>query len=185
MLVKDGRNETKFEEDIGPLQIGLKSKKGTGSVVRPEQPKMRSRFSVSCEADLDKDGDLEIGDLIERIPGFERCYRMATGESPKPNAELQRGPKVREATFGGLKIKLDRDVEAKCCLSVWDIPDPEPLRIVELSYKVSLDREKWSEDAARRATQLFLGLQGSLPGNVGFTSKTELALPPKSTPKPD
>ena len=36
-LVKDGQNDTKFEEDIAPLQIGTNSKKGTGPVVRPKR----------------------------------------------------------------------------------------------------------------------------------------------------
>ena len=102
---------------------------------------------------------------------------MATGVLPDRTAKLQRGPKVREVTYGDVKVRLDDKVAAKCCLTVWDISDRQPQRIVEFSYKVPLDRETWSEDAARRALQLFLGLQSSLPTNVEFTSKTEFALP--------
>ena len=173
-LVKDGDSDAKLEEDIGRLQIEVAPK----SVVRPGSPKMRSRFSASCEAKLEKDGKFEIGDLMECIPAFERCYRMATGEAPpEPGTDLGRGPEVRELVFGEFKIKLEKKLEADCCLSVWDIAAPVSLRIVEFSYKVPLERETWSENAARSVVQLFLGLQSRLPTDVEFTSKTEFALP--------
>jgi hypothetical protein len=177
-LVGEADRKTEFEEDIAPLEV-----KTVGNaqppVVLASPPSMRSRFSLSRAVKCTRADFADYAGLSGLFPGLADDL-AAQRASPRPKAKLRSGPVVTETAFEGAEVKLGRNVTGEFTLSLWKFDLGEPLPgIGEISFKYAVADGVVPGDVARRAYDLFTGLQEELGDwlNLRYSSKTELALP--------
>ncbi|MCM2474230.1 hypothetical protein HGO38_12170 [Rhizobium sp. CG5] len=169
--------ETKFEEDIGPLEI---ESPDPSSVLLPARRSIRSRYSLStC---LTADWDLashSLGDLQTRFPTLADVI----GRSHQvfdPGLALVGGPIIREVVFKGARVRLGEGITGAFTLTRWFFEASQTSGdIAEISFTCAINKGIMPGRAARRALALFVGLQTDLDGWVEtrHSSKTSLALP--------
>jgi hypothetical protein len=175
------RADTKFEEDIAPLQI---------SVMRPEhrcvlvaEPRsIRSRFSVSTTQPVpDGLGIDRLGDVLELYPTLLNNLMLITTDEIRSAEALRSGPTISEIVFKDAAVDLGDGVTAKFTLTLWYFEATATPRVTEISFKCKTEDGYVPRGAASRALALFVGMQ-SLDGWVNFEeqSKTALALPAKT-----
>lgn len=181
-LVAAGDRKTEFEEDIAPLEV-RKAGDAVPPVVLASPPSMRSRFSLSRAVKCTRADFADYARLSELLSGLADDL-AAQGASPRAKAKLRPGPTVTETTFEGAEVKLGGNVTGEFTLSIWEFGRDGPVPgIGEISFKYDVADGVVPADVARRAYDLFTGLQEELGDklNLSYSSKTELALP---VPKP-
>ena len=97
-----------------------------------------------------------------------------------PAVELRSGPTIREFVFKGAKVRLGDGNVGKFALTLWRFEPGGPVPdVVEISFKCRITDGHMSGASARRALNLFNGLQEDLGDwlNQRNSSKTALALP--------
>lgn len=179
-LVDDGKNdentETKFEEDIGPLEIASPRASEGARVIVPVKRSTRNRFSLSTTIESDpKQRPTRLADVLEKFPGAKKLIGdLATNE------DLVSGSVSHEYAFKKAKAKFSDDIDGIFALSLWcfDTPEAKP-GVAELSYTCETQNGNMPGKAARDAYDLFIKLQNQLADIVDpeNTSKTALALP--------
>lgn len=175
----EGGAQTKLEEDIAPLEISdPHHQNGSIAVSRPRS--MRSRFSLStsqaCPAGR---RPCTLADIFVLFPTLEDQLQRA-GARFSPSHVLYDGPLIREFVFKGAKVRLGDNITGKFALTLWQFGDAEQEQeIAEISFKCKTLDGLMPGNAARRAFDLFIGLQEDLANgiNLHHASKTALALP--------
>jgi hypothetical protein len=170
--------ETKFEEDIGPLEVLARPPGEQPKVVTPLKLSTRNRFSLSSEIDLAQNDPLDrLDHVLALFPGAAGLVSVSADQS---DLDLAGGPLIHEYVFKGAKVALVEGAEAKFTLSIWcfDTPFKQP-DVAEMSFVLKADDGKMSGPVARQAYNLFNNFQDSLSGIIDqdHTSKTSLALP--------
>lgn len=168
-----------LEEDIAPLEVADPRKPGSVTIASPTS--IRSRFALSSSQRLRPSMRLRtLGDVFRLYPTL-KANLQASGAQVAPRLVLRSGPLIRETVFRGARVRFGDGVAGKLVLTHWHFDDPaaEVTRIAELSYCCDLSKRPMSADAARRAFNLFCGLQEGLRDmvNLRHASKTALALP--------
>ncbi|MGO7072184.1 hypothetical protein ACCT03_00090 [Rhizobium johnstonii] len=177
-----GNVETKFEEDIGPLEVLARPPGEQPKVVTPLKLSTRNRFSLSSGIDLTPNDPLDRFDqVLALFPGVAELVCVSPGQS---DLNLVGGPLIHEYVFKGSEVVLLEGAKAKFTLSIWclDEPSKQP-DVAEMSFVVKTDNGKMSGPVARQAYNLFNNFQDSLSGIVDqdHTSKTSLALPDRGS----
>ncbi|TBY82436.1 hypothetical protein [Rhizobium leguminosarum] len=168
--------ETKFEEDIGPLEVADSGAGGRPQVIKPVKKSTRNRFSLSTTKEINSQQcSIRLGHVLEVFPGAKDIVPNQTLE-----ASLNSGPIVYEHAFKKGKAEFANNIGAKFTLSLWcfrsPIGDPD---VAELSYTCRTQNGGMPGEAAREAYDLFIELQNRLDDIIDpeNTSKTALALP--------
>jgi hypothetical protein len=178
--------ETKLEEDIVPVIVGLNpGSRDTAVVVEPQS--MRSMFSRSTKQPLAANANvIRLKDVFELYPGLKDNLDKVSKDAPSPQAKLESGKKIRELVFEGAKVDLGEDRDAKFAISLWywdGQPKTRPPVVAEISFKYKTDKGEVAWEVARRALALFTGLQKDLKisgwANPERASKTSVGLPKK------
>jgi hypothetical protein len=171
--------ESKFEEDIAPLQVALPDVPG-GAVAVAEAKSIRSRFSRSTDQSVAAGGmPKTLGDLSALYPALGEALGVPGGN---PDAALRGGPDIDETVVKGAGVDFGQP-DGRFALTLWHFPSGSKLpAVAEISFRCELGDGGMSGDAARRALQLFCCLQTDLGDLVDRrqTSKTDLALPPRT-----
>ncbi|HEV7321355.1 MAG TPA: hypothetical protein VGO04_22355 [Ensifer sp.] len=179
-LVDDGKTdkniETKFEEDIGPLEVARSKATEGARVVVPVKRSTRNRFSLSTTIEGDpSQRPARLADVFEKFPGA----KVLIGDVAT-NEDLISGSVSHEYAFKKAEAKFSDSVDGIFALSLWcfDKPDANP-SVAELSYTCETVNGNMPGKAARQAYDLFIKLQNQLADIVDpeNTSKTALALP--------
>ncbi|MFF0946524.1 hypothetical protein ACFYE9_02275 [Rhizobium leguminosarum] len=168
--------ETKFEEDIGPLEIADSGAGGKTQVIKPIKKSTRNRFSLSTTKEINSQQRfIRLGHVLEVFPGAKDIVPNQTLE-----ASLNSGPIIYEHAFKKGKAEFANNISAKFTLSLWCFHSPsgDP-EVAELSYTCRTQNGGMPGDAARDAYDLFIELQNRLDDIIDpeNTSKTALALP--------
>ncbi|APO72213.1 hypothetical protein IE4872_PD01692 (plasmid) [Rhizobium gallicum] len=168
--------ETKFEEDIGPLEIAGSRPGEKTQVIVPVKRSTRNRFSLSTTMKINSQQRLtRLGDLLEAFPGVKEIVPNQT-----LGASLNSGPINYEYAFKKGKAEFPNNVDGKFTLSLWCFRSPsgDP-DVAELSYTCKTQNGGVPGKAAREAYDLFILLQNRLGDIIDpeNTSKTTLALP--------
>ncbi|NKN36126.1 hypothetical protein HFC70_07115 [Agrobacterium sp. a22-2] len=171
--------ETKFEEDIAPLEIDIPDT-GHSAVLLPARRSIRSRFSLSTRQTVDWDqSSHSLGNLQSRFPTLGDVI-AGSNQSFDPDVVLIGGPIIREFVFEGARIRLSETITGVFSLTLWffEAHDTRP-DVAEISFKCAIEDGTMPGRAARRALALFIGLQTDLEAWVEtrHSSKTSLALP--------
>ncbi|TBC98960.1 hypothetical protein ELH24_09905 [Rhizobium ruizarguesonis] len=177
-----GNVETKFEEDIGPLEVLARPPDEQPKVVTPLKLSTRNRFSLSSGIDLTPNGPLDRFDqVLALFPGVAELVCVSPGQS---DLNLVGGPLIHEYVFKGSEVALVEGAKAKFTLSIWcfDAPLNQP-DVAEMSFVVKTDNGKMSGRVARQAYNLFINFQENLSEIIDqdHTSKTSLALPDRAS----
>ncbi|MBY3123240.1 hypothetical protein [Rhizobium laguerreae] len=169
-------NETKFEEDIGPLEIAASRAGEKTQVIVPVKRSTRNRFSLSTTMKINSQQRLtRLADVLQAFPGVKEIVPNQT-----LGASLNSGPINYEYAFKKGKAEFANNIGAKFTLSLWcfhsPIGDPD---LAELSYTCKTRNGGMPGKAARKAYDLFIELQNRLGDIIDpeNTSKTALALP--------
>jgi len=179
---RPGEYDTKFEEDIAPLQVSV-TRAGRRSVSVAVPRSMRSRFAVSTTQSVQGGVALRcLGDAFELYPTLLDDLLRVSPDGIRSDTELLSGPSISELVFKNAEIDLGAGVTAEFSLTLWyfDFETAAP-RVAEISFKCRVEDGFLPRGAASRALALFVGMQG-LGDWVNFEeqSKTALALPPKA-----
>lgn len=174
----EGLVQTKFEEDIGPLEV-LAVQGPDTRVVRPIKISTRNRFSLSSSVTLQGSASVKsLAHVFALFPGAEDRVAVSTGQT---DLELVAGPLIHEYAFKKGLVTLDGGIDAEFTMSLWcfESPDRRP-DIVELSFVVEADDGRVQGSVARQAYNLFNSFQRNLASIIDpeNTSKTSLSLPP-------
>ncbi|WSH19068.1 hypothetical protein U8Q07_14990 [Rhizobium ruizarguesonis] len=177
-----GNVETKFEEDIGPLEVLARPPGEQPKVVTPLKLSTRNRFSLSSGTDLTPNDPLDrLDHVLALFPGVAELVGVS---AKQPDLNLAGGPLIHEYVFKGSEVALVQGARAKFTLSIWcfDEPSKQP-DVAELSFVVKADDGKMSGPVARQAYNLFNSFQDSLSEIIDqdHTSKTSLALPDRGS----
>lgn len=166
--------ETKFEEDIGPLEIATALPGEGRRVIVPIKRSTRNRFALSTTI-TEPQRPAKLADVVQMFPGLEEIIR-----NQETSEDLGSGSICYEYAFKKAKAKFADDFEGKFTLSLWcfNLPDGQP-DVAELSYTCKTRDGQMSGEAARGAFGLFIELQNRLDdiADTENTSKTALALP--------
>ncbi|MGO7044073.1 hypothetical protein ACCT07_36420 [Rhizobium johnstonii] len=173
-----GNVETKFEEDIGPLEVLARPPGEQPKVVTPLKLSTRNRFSLSSGIDIPSNDPLNrLDHVLALFPGAAELVGVS---AKQPNLDLAGGPLIHEYVFKGSEVALVEGAKAKFTLSIWyfDAPLKQP-DVAEMSFVVKTDNGKMSGRVARQAYNLFNNFQERFSGIIDqeHTSKTSLALP--------
>jgi hypothetical protein len=169
---RDAKAKPRFEEDISPLEVTT----ACGDVRIAEPPSIRSRFALSTKQKF-KAGLDTLGDAFELYPSLRKSLRLA-GQDAEPASPLRKGPRIRERVFDGPELNFGHGVKAEVTLAFWKLAPEAPTQsIAEISYRCETPDGRIPGEAAREALALFLDLQRELDVEVGYPSKTKLALP--------
>ncbi len=165
--------ETEFEEDIAPLEV-MPAAPSPG-VVFPARYSIRSRYFLSTGLEIvwDHPTDETLHDLF---PTLEALLKrpLVSGR------ELMAGPSIYEFAAKGAAVILGANMIGRFTLSTWYFGErsgsPD---IAEISFKCDLSGGNMPGKVARRALDLFIGMQADLGDyvNSAHSSKTEMALP--------
>jgi hypothetical protein len=172
---------TKLEEDIAPLEVVVGH--GDDKVLAiAARRSFRSRFARSTTV-TGRSGKLRTLDrAFSLFPSFKAALKRAAGKVDRGTALLH-GPLVSEYVFRGACVRLGRGVLARFALTLWyfGVPEADP-DVAEISFKVDTGGGALPGPPARRAADLFVGLQEELGDwiDTRHASKTELALPPRA-----
>ncbi|TBE02329.1 hypothetical protein [Rhizobium ruizarguesonis] len=173
-----GKVETKFEEDIGPLEVLARPPGEQPKVVTPIKLSTRNRFSLSSEIDLAPNDPLDrLDHVLALFPGAAGLVSVSADQS---DLDLAGGPLIHEYVFKGSEVALVGEAKAKFTLSVWCFDEPSKLPdVAEMSFVVKTDEGTMSGPVARQAYNLFNSFQDNLSDIIDqdHTSKTSLALP--------
>ncbi|MBY5704146.1 hypothetical protein HFO38_15665 [Rhizobium leguminosarum] len=170
--------ETKFEEDIGPLEVLSRPPGEQPRVVTPLKLSTRNRFSLSSGIEIPSNDPLDrLEHVLALFPGAAELVCVSAEQS---DLNLAGGPLIHEYVFKSSEVALVEGAKAKFTLSIWcfDAPTKQP-DVAEMSFVVKTDGGKMSGPVARQAYNLFNNFQGSLSEIIDqdHTSKTSLALP--------
>ena len=175
----DDNAETKFEEDIAPLEVDKPDGQDSGVVVSPT-PSFRSRFSLSTKQKAKWPSEhATLGDVEALIPSLREVFKSA-GVAFDPHATLSKGPEIHEKVFKGASVTFGGGSVGKFSLTFWYfLPERSVPMVAEISFKCATEQGQISANAARRAFILFIGMQSDLGDwlNMEHSSKTALALP--------
>ncbi|MBY3441791.1 hypothetical protein [Rhizobium laguerreae] len=173
-----GNVETKFEEDIGPLEVLARPPGERPKVVTPLKLSTRNRFSLSSGIDIPSNDPLDRFDHVLAL--FPGAAELVCVSAEQPDLNLAGGPLIHEYVFKGSEVALVEGARAKFTLSIWcfDAPSKQP-DVAEMSFVVKTNDGKMSGPVARQAYNLFNNFQDSLSEIIDqdHTSKTSLALP--------
>ncbi|MBZ9603111.1 hypothetical protein [Phyllobacterium chamaecytisi] len=172
-----GQGEIKFEEDIAPLEV-IPSVPGT-PVVFPSKHSIRSRFSLSTTL-------VHAWQEMDRTTAVLRALFPTLAENLKAPNTLARessligGPVIHEYVSKGAQVRLSENVTGDFTLTLWYFETTDfPPAVAEISFKCATIAGGMPGKAARRALDLFIGLQIDLGDyvNTDHASKTAMALP--------
>lgn len=169
---------TTFEEDIAPLEVD-DPKPGKRSVVVPAKRSIRSRFARSTTQKVEwPTSSQTLADLSLMFP---TVLDIIAGSGARPIGEtaLISGPTIRELVYEGASVRLNAEIVGEFALTLWFFgSDHVRPTVAEISFKCTTVRGDMPGRAARRALDLFIGMQ-ELGGwvNTEHSSKTSLALP--------
>jgi hypothetical protein len=173
---RNGDAKTKFEEDIAPLEV----KPGpTSTVVFPVRHSIRSRYSLSTTQDAGwSAASSTVGRVRRLFPTLEGLLRQpfASGD----DEVLVGGPVITELAVKGARVRLGENVTGDFTLTFWYFgPAEGSPAVAEVSYKCDTIEGRIPGNVARRAFDLFVGLQTAPGGyvNTDHSSKTAMALP--------
>ncbi|MBD9491486.1 hypothetical protein [Ensifer sp. ENS11] len=174
-FAEDGEGpETKFEEDIGPLEV---VGPGAGTrVIVPVKRSTRNRFSLSTTIEGNpQQRPVRLADVFGMFPGVgDLIGEQAT------SADLVGGSMIHEYAFKRAKAKFSDNIDGKFTLSLWcfDGPEAKP-SVAELSFTCETQNGTMPGKAAHGAYRLFIAFQNQLADIVDSenASKTALALP--------
>ncbi|MDW9722558.1 hypothetical protein GOB91_09525 [Sinorhizobium meliloti] len=173
-----GKFSTTFEEDIAPLEID-DPKLSERSVVLPAKRSIRSRFARSTTQKVEwPTSSLTLADIRLMFPTI-LDFIAGSGVRPATETALISGPTIRELVFEGASVRLNTDIVGVFALTLWFFgPDRVAPTVAEISFKCATVGGDMPGKAARRALDLFIGMQ-ELGGwvNTEHSSKTLLALP--------
>lgn len=168
--------ETQLEEDIAPLEVAAS---GDGFVTS-DPASARSRFSLSTTLMCNRfRRNASLSSVTGLFPGLKSTLQKSTARL-RTDTKLVAGPRIAEDVFKGPKVILGDKQEAKFSLTYWRFFNEAPIvSIAEVSYRCAMPDGKTTRDAARRAYDLFVGLQDGLGDLLErrYSSKTALALP--------
>lgn len=173
----DQAARTRFEEDIAPLEV--KPPAPDALVVFPTKHSIRSRFSLSTTL-------VREWAKPERTTERLRCLFPTLEENLKHPYAFAReqalvgGPAIHEFVYRGARVKLSEHVIGDFTLTLWYFDTLEvPPAVAEISFKYATIDGEMPGKAARRALDLFIGLQIDLGDyvNTDHASKTAMALP--------
>ncbi|MEX2745608.1 hypothetical protein AB3480_30755 [Rhizobium mongolense] len=168
---------TRFEEDIGPLEV--KPDDPTSAVVFPAKHSIRSRFSLSTRLIHDWRGPLPtVGRLRHLFPTLEALLEQPV--EPDSDEILVAGPLIHELAAKGAEVRLGEGVTGRFTLTFWYFgPAEGSPTVAEMSFKCATIDGEMPGKAAHRALDLFVGLQADLGDyvNTDHSSKTAMALP--------
>ncbi|WP_234706826.1 hypothetical protein [Ensifer aridi] len=173
-----GKFSTTFEKDIAPLELDDPIP-GKRSVVLPVKRSVRSRFARSTTQNVKwPTSSLTLTDLSLMFPTVLEVIASA-GARTLGETALIGGPTIREFVFEGASVRLDAEIVGEFALTLWFFgSDHVRPGVAEISFKCTTVRGDMLGKAARRALDLFIGMQ-ELDGwvNTEHFSKTSLALP--------
>ncbi|MDX0481429.1 hypothetical protein GOD90_20350 [Sinorhizobium medicae] len=174
-LADDGEGvETKFEEDIGPLEVA--SPGAETPVIVPVKRSTRNRFSLSTTIESNPP---QLPVRLADVFGMFRGLRDLVGDQAT-SSDLVGGSMIHEFAFKRAEAKFSDNIDGKFTLSLWcfDGPDSKP-SVAELSYTCETLNGTMPGKAAHGAYRLFIAFQNQLADFVDpeNTSKTALALP--------
>lgn len=168
--------ESKFEEDVAPLEVAEPS----GRVALADPRSIRSRFALSTKQTVGtRSAFVSLDKAFAHFPTLEENLVAGGVAVPEGPAELTPGFTVREFVAKGATVDLGKKVTGEFALTIWDFETGAPRpRIAEISYKCPLPNGRLSANVARRALRLFLAMQLRLGDliDLSATSKTALAL---------
>lgn len=175
--------QTKFEEDIGPLEVTRVTPKGK-TLALAEPRSTRSRFSLSTTQGLaGRAAPDTLGALFALYPSLKANLGEAPADQLADICPLVSGRDIDETVMTGAQAELGQSVKAGFALTLWSLlPDRAGPAVAEISYRCELEDGEMPGMAARRARALFIGLQEELGGwlNLREASKTALAQPSQS-----
>ena len=181
-----GSDDTKLEEDIGPLQVP----RGKKPVAVAEPRSIYSRFAVSTKIKID-DSIETVGDAFSRFGALQKSLsRNGVGED-LGETRLHSGPTICEWVFQDAMVDLGGELDAEFGFTLWYFSEGGTLKnlykramsgaldpgIAEISFDFETQAGRLDTEAAERATKLFIGMQEKLPVNTKEASKTALGLP--------
>ncbi|WP_245483869.1 hypothetical protein [Rhizobium ruizarguesonis] len=116
--------DTKFEEDIAPLEVDNPA--GDGQPVSIPSRSIRSRFSLSTTKDR------QWSKAIANLGNAQRMFSKLTDHLPfgtkfEPQRTLIAGPSIREEVFENAQVRLGANVTGKFALTLWFFDRP-PLK---------------------------------------------------------
>ncbi|WP_245372367.1 hypothetical protein [Rhizobium leguminosarum] len=168
--------DTKFEEDIAPLEVDNPAGDGQPVSISPSRS-IRSRFSLSTTKDR------QWSEPIANLGNAQRIFSKLADHLPfgtnfEPQRALIAGPSIREEVFENARVRLGANVTGKFALTLWYFDRTAP-QVAEISFKSKPANGEMPGTAARRALKLFIGMQNQLSDwiNADYSSKTALALP--------
>ncbi|MGO7443602.1 hypothetical protein ACC668_02700 [Rhizobium ruizarguesonis] len=168
---------TRFEEDIAPLEV--KPDDPASTVVFPAKPSIRSRFLLSTrQMRAWGDPPPTVGRLRHLFPSLEALLPPPLGSAS--DETLAAGPLIHELAAKGAKVRLGEGVTGRFTLTFWYFgPVEGSPAVAEMSFKCATIDGEIPGTAARRALDLFVGLQADLGDyvNTDHSSKTAMALP--------
>ena len=173
-----GKFSTTFEEDIAPLEID-DPKLGEQSVVLPAKRSIRSRFARSTTQKVDWSASTQtLAGVNLMFPTILEIV-ASSGARPVRETALICGPTIHELVFEGANVRLNAEIVGEFALTLWFYAsDHTRPAVAEISFKCTTVGGDMPGKAARRALDLFIGMQ-ELGGwvNTEHSSKTSLALP--------
>jgi hypothetical protein len=170
---------TKFEEDIAPIIVPIPGASTDSSRVVAQPRSMRSLFSVSTKEAI-PDATLKVlGDVMNVYPSLQSNLRKAGAPDQPKDSKLNPGIRIHELVFEGAKVDLGHDTDGEFALTLWYSQKPHELLTAEISFKYDTEDGRVKEAVARRALQLFEGMQQDLGdwSSPEHATKTKLALP--------
>ncbi len=151
------RGKTKLEEDIKPPFLKL--------------------YSFSTKQDIDDDRSFDrLKDIDDLYPDFSK---KLDNYKKKVSLHCLGNFTARElvVTGGFFKLRKSPERNAECALVAWYVNggDAETPQVVEFSFRYGDEKEDYSGKMARRAYNVFQGIQSGLTNWIDPKSKTKTA----------
>jgi hypothetical protein len=150
-------DDTKFEEDLGPLAV--RSGRGEGVAANPRGA--RSQFSRSTKQIVPgNEVPTSLTGIAGLYPSFEEELRTVAGHVAM-SAPLEASSKYRELVYKSAKLKLAKDLKAKFALTLWyeGVENHDRPALAEISFKYDVTNGEVPTEAAGRALALLLAMQ--------------------------
>jgi hypothetical protein len=167
----DGR-DSKFEEDVGALAV----RNWAGKTIVAVPPSSKSQFSRSFTRAIGANAVPRALDEVEQLyPGFANELRQVAGPVDM-TATLEPGLDYRELVYASSKLQLAADTKAEFALTIWyrSADEQNAPALAEISFSYATDDGAVGTEAARRARDLLLAMQGMPWADPAAPTKTAL-----------
>jgi hypothetical protein len=165
-------DETKLEEDLGPVAVRSGLEKGV--VANPRGA--RSQFSRSTKQTVpSNEVPTTLAGIASLYPSLAEALREAAGRI-EMSSPFESSPEYRELVYESSKLDITESLKARFALTLWyeGAENQDRPALAEISFKYDTENGEVRNEVARRALALLLAMQDLPWADPSAPTKTAL-----------